>query len=200
MPKIYKPKQNDEFAFGADAMRAVPSLAQRMAIIMQKSSFLNINLANLLSLILHIEATPAMTMYAAITNDGAKDAAFRAIGQEILKDEDKKLELAKIMKKFNKCEGKRNLIAHGCWAAVKSDPNILLYIDSRKYIKWKTALNVAGAKDDLKEFIRLLSDESELPGNMQSYAEKDFIDMECLYDLLEKRIFIFSSSLIESEK
>lgn len=196
MPKPYTAIPNDAYAFGIHAMKARPTLAQHMANIIQESSMANIQLANILSLIAHIDARPAITMYAAIRNDGARDAALRAVGEEMLQDDIKKRELAKILKKFSKCEEKRNLIAHGVWFASKLSTDVLLYLDPAEYIKWKSAMNVAGAKDDSKQFLKLLIEDNVLLKRMISYDENDFLDMECRYDLLMKRMVTFGYALM----
>lgn len=198
MRKIFKPIADDSIAVGADAIKARPVLAHRMMVIVQKSSMINVLLANALSLILGIEAKPAITMLAAITNDGARTAAMKAIGSELLKTDQEKKEFEKILKKFSAYERHRNRIAHGIWVAVKSRPDILLYASQADYIKWKAALNVAGAKDDTQEYLRLLTSEDSFYANLEIYDEKEFENIECMYDLLKTRIDNFAFSFLGS--
>jgi hypothetical protein len=197
MPKPYKPIPDDRWAFGKDAIRARPVLAQHMAVIIQQSTHIHILLANALSLVLHVEAEPAMTMYAAISNDGARDAAFRAVGKSMLSQE-KQSELNKILRKFSRYEKHRNIVAHGFWAAAEKSPEYLLYFDPAEYIRWKASVNVAGAKDDSRNFLELLAGERGLIHRATSYDEDDFIYIERLYDLMAQRVNAFSESLLKS--
>ncbi len=121
------------FDFSPEAILQRPELAAHVAGISAQWNEIEARTAAFLAALLGGEARTGISIFFAITNDGAKRAAIDAISGLKLWPEQRE-EFQKILRAINERYGERNHAIHGAWGVSPLYPDALLWADIRETV------------------------------------------------------------------
>ncbi len=190
MPQPFKGSYKKDFRTNAMAER--PELAKHLGIIASMWSDVELHLGYLLSDILHTEARIGAAMYAAIRAEAARLAAMQAAAEACLNDALLK-EFQELKDRVRKTGDQRDDVIHGIWGISDDCPNSIIWIDTRKNIKYFSIVNSQLAKPysqlTEKEFLDFVRAHRDHFGSVLEYQEQDFINIEnCIQERGIKKI------------
>lgn len=160
------------FDFGPEAILDRPQLAAHVAGISALWNEIEARTAAFLAALLGGEAKTGISMFFAITNDGAKRAVIDAVCSLKLKPDQNK-ELQAIMKKIGERYGERNRAIHGAWGISDLYPDALLWSDTRETIQLQVDVATIFKNAEAAKQLRL-----EFQKRIQVWKESDFKDVE----------------------
>jgi hypothetical protein len=129
------------------------------------------------------DARTGVAMFNAITNDGARRAAFDAVCNVKLSTAEK-TSLQGVQSTVGARYNDRNKIVHGAWGISDTYPDALLWVDAKESVVFHTdMMGLKDAENDVRH-ARVMS----YQGSIFIYLERDFIDivnrMEAAYNAL----------------
>ena len=178
------------FDFGPEAILDRPDLAAHVAAISALWNEIEARSASFLAALLGGEAKTGISMFFAITNDGAKRAAMDAVCSLKLQPEQNK-EFQRIMKGIGERYGDRNNAVHGAWGVSELYPDALLWSDIREAIQLHVDMAASGDTEVTKQ-ARLA-----FQRRIQVWKERDFKEVEGRIKAQYDELYRFSKPFID---
>jgi hypothetical protein len=162
------------FDFRPEAVMERPTLAAHVTAISSIWNEIDARITMTLLSLLGAEAKTGMSIYLAITNDGAKRAAMDAICELKLTTEEQ-TKMRAVLKLVGDRYSDRNNAIHGAWGVSKLYPDALLWSDIREQILLHIELMKLNGPEHVFERQAL---QLEHQKKMRVWREKDFIETE----------------------
>lgn len=189
---------NGASSYNLHSLKERPALASHIGLITAMWSLIDVQLAHMVSTMLHADAEIAATLLGGIRSEPVKLAAIQAVAEERLSSE-LLAEYTLLMKEFKSVSKARNDVVHKIWAVPDNKPESLVLIDSRKASTFNASLITSFAKplgtigkNVQEKYAKVFEDFIQ---SSMEYQENDFLDIENRIDQLSKKIAQFSMKL-----
>jgi hypothetical protein len=174
MPQPLRNRKIVPVNFRPGAILLEPELAAHIGAISNAWNDIEGHLGLFLATLLDADPKTMVAMYLAITNDGAKRAAFDVVCKAKLIPT-QRVELQIILDHVGKRYADRNKVVHGAWGTSKKYPNKLLWADIRDAALFHTEMMaLVKADDNDAQHSRIL----EYQKTIMIYDERDFARIE----------------------
>jgi len=193
MPQPVHHSKAIDFDFSPERILERPNLAAHIATISAFWNDIEARIAALLAALLGDEAKTGISIFFAITNDGAKRAAIDAICALKLSS-DEKAELQRILKTVGERYADRNYAVHGGWGISPQYPDALLWNDVRDTILLFVELaRLPGPENkDARKALCL-----QFQKTMRVWKDHDFVEVEKRMRTAYKELYDFSRPIID---
>lgn len=193
MPQPVHHRELISFDFSPEAVLQRPALAQRIAAISALWNEIDTRIAALLAALLGGEAKTGISIYFAITNDGAKRAALEAICTMKLST-DEQTRLRAVLKTIGERYADRNHAIHGVWGVSPRYPDKLLWADARDMVLLHVEMIALPGPENhaQRQQLQIVHQRT-----MMVWSERDFLDTEKRLRDAYQELHAFSKPFID---
>jgi hypothetical protein len=193
MPQPIHHSDHIFFQFTSPSLLKRPELAAHIAAISMQWNEIEARVATLLTALLGGEAKTGISIFFAITSDGAKRAAVDAICNLKLPS-DSRAALQDILHKIGERYTDRNTVIHGAWGISPKYPDALLWSDIKEAILLHVDLmSLQGEGNQIARDQRRLAYQKTL----RVWKEQDFVAVEDRLLAAYREIHNFSTPIIQ---
>lgn len=194
MPQPYK----GAFSCSPDALEDRPELARHIGVIASMWTYLELQLVELLSAMLNIEAPLATVMCVAIRNDGARDAAIKAAAEYSL-NETELGDFEDVIEKMKTPRKQRNDVVHGLWGITRNSKSKLIWIDPRLAASFHAHLSKLTKPYDRRLVTSTNKITTKMFGAIMAYTEQDFLEIEAKIKEAEEALSQFRWNVLQQQ-
>lgn len=192
MPQPVHYSDHIYFEFLPESLLARPQLAAHIASISARWNEIEARVATLLTILLGAEAKTGISIFFAITNDGAKRAAVDAICNLKLTKQ-QRVQFQEILKKIGERYADRNHAVHGAWGISDKYPDALLWTDIKEAVLLHVdMLSLLQFEKRAERDARLIAYQKTI----QVWKEQDFLDVAKRLQVAYDQLHEFSSPII----